>query len=296
MNFPDYQVEAIDSATWLIKDQINSIVYLLEGETKALLLDTGSGVYKLRPVVEALTQKPVVVVNTHYHGDHTGANYEFDRMMISEEDRYYLEYPNDVCISTEFLRRLVPMVYGVEADAKDCRLFDEPRRTQFHRSPFCIPTTKSTWGTGCWRCSPSPATRRAASCCWNRGAASSIPAIPVVPPTGFCCILNPNARWRISAGAWKPLPPAAENLPASIPVITATPCRFPTWRTSSPVAGASRTDPSLGCPPPGGRGFWKRVLARRWSSICRSASTGHSLAANPITSPSPATQKRRACF
>lgn len=131
MNFPDYQVEAIDSATWLIKDQINSIVYLLEGETKALLLDTGSGVYKLRPVVEALTQKPVVVVNTHYHGDHTGANYEFDRMMISEEDRYYLEHPNDVCISTEFLRRLVPMVYGVEADAKDCRLFDEPRRTQF---------------------------------------------------------------------------------------------------------------------------------------------------------------------
>ncbi len=49
-------------------------LYLLEGKDRALLIDTGWGCGRLREYVERLTDKPVVVVNTHGHLDHAGGN------------------------------------------------------------------------------------------------------------------------------------------------------------------------------------------------------------------------------
>lgn len=53
------------------------ISFLILGTDRALLLDTGMGLYPIRPVVERLTQLPVTVVNTHSHFDHVGGNWEF---------------------------------------------------------------------------------------------------------------------------------------------------------------------------------------------------------------------------
>ncbi len=86
MKFAPYKVTKIDAHTWHIADQINSYMYLLEGKEKAMLIDTGSGVLPFRPVIEGLTEKPVFVVNTHGHMDHTGANYEFDEVWIAQQD------------------------------------------------------------------------------------------------------------------------------------------------------------------------------------------------------------------
>ncbi len=49
-------------------------MYLLEGDRQALLVDTGWGCGDLRRYVERLTDKPVIVVNTHGHLDHAGGN------------------------------------------------------------------------------------------------------------------------------------------------------------------------------------------------------------------------------
>ena len=57
-------------------------IWLVEGREKALLVDTGLGVGDLRGEVEALTDKPVIVANTHGHGDHSGGNYAFDRVYM----------------------------------------------------------------------------------------------------------------------------------------------------------------------------------------------------------------------
>ena len=53
------------------------ISFLIVGQTYALLWDTGMGLAPIRPVVEALTDLPVVVINSHSHFDHVGGNWAF---------------------------------------------------------------------------------------------------------------------------------------------------------------------------------------------------------------------------
>lgn len=54
-----------------------AISYLLIGEEKVVVIDTGTGIGNLRQVVEDLTDLPASVVNTHTHWDHIGNNHQF---------------------------------------------------------------------------------------------------------------------------------------------------------------------------------------------------------------------------
>jgi glyoxylase-like metal-dependent hydrolase (beta-lactamase superfamily II) len=53
------------------------ISYLIVGQRRALLFDTGLGVASIRDVVTQLTVLPITVLNSHTHFDHTGGNAEF---------------------------------------------------------------------------------------------------------------------------------------------------------------------------------------------------------------------------
>ena len=55
-------------------------MHLICGECGGLLLDTGYGIGNLKSVIEQLTDKPVSVFNTHWHGDHTGGNSQFENV------------------------------------------------------------------------------------------------------------------------------------------------------------------------------------------------------------------------
>lgn len=86
--FGTYMSWKIDDTTWVINFMNGTEnMYLLEGEEKALLLDTGYGAGNLRPYVERLTEKPVIVANTHYHPDHSGGNGEFEEVYVSRGER-----------------------------------------------------------------------------------------------------------------------------------------------------------------------------------------------------------------
>ncbi len=52
--------------------------FLMIGEEKALLFDTGLGIGDMRQVVDELTDMDVIVLNSHSHFDHIGGNYQFD--------------------------------------------------------------------------------------------------------------------------------------------------------------------------------------------------------------------------
>src|SRR5579859_27373 len=53
------------------------ISYLILGQKRALLFDTGMGISNIRKLVDGLTHLPVSVVNSHTHNDHVGDNWRF---------------------------------------------------------------------------------------------------------------------------------------------------------------------------------------------------------------------------
>ncbi|MBR0087190.1 MAG: MBL fold metallo-hydrolase [Lachnospiraceae bacterium] len=71
--------------TWTIMSRTSpQFVYLLIGDEKAALIDTFYGYGDLRQLVETITDKPVMVINTHGHYDHTGGNSFWPEAYMSE--------------------------------------------------------------------------------------------------------------------------------------------------------------------------------------------------------------------
>lgn len=86
----NYRVIPMDAQTWRIEEiaqPVDSYMYLLTGSEKAMLIDTGYGGIDLPRVVGELTSLPVMVVNTHYHGDHVGGNPYFTEIYMHSADR-----------------------------------------------------------------------------------------------------------------------------------------------------------------------------------------------------------------
>lgn len=54
-----------------------TISYLIIGQKRALLFDTGMGIGDLKALTSELTSLPIAVLNSHTHTDHTGSNWEF---------------------------------------------------------------------------------------------------------------------------------------------------------------------------------------------------------------------------
>ena len=71
---------------WRIENNGMVSEYLVAGNDKALLIDTGWGIGDLAGAVKDLTSLPVTVVNTHGHPDHTCGNYQFENSHIHEAD------------------------------------------------------------------------------------------------------------------------------------------------------------------------------------------------------------------
>ncbi len=81
-----FTVTELAPKTWVIDDHGADNMYLVEGNKKALLIDTGLGTADLVATIKKITDKPVIVVNTHGHPDHSGANYQFDKIYMHKAD------------------------------------------------------------------------------------------------------------------------------------------------------------------------------------------------------------------
>jgi glyoxylase-like metal-dependent hydrolase (beta-lactamase superfamily II) len=58
--------------------------FLITGTKRAVLFDTGLGVANIRKVAEQITDLDILVVNSHYHFDHSGGNHLFSEIAIHE--------------------------------------------------------------------------------------------------------------------------------------------------------------------------------------------------------------------
>jgi glyoxylase-like metal-dependent hydrolase (beta-lactamase superfamily II) len=65
--------------TWIIQYGEALYCFMLIGENSALLIDSAYGRGDFPNVIDRLTNKPIILVNTHGHYDHTGGNAWFPR-------------------------------------------------------------------------------------------------------------------------------------------------------------------------------------------------------------------------
>lgn len=131
-----YSVYEVGDKTYAIYEDgqyEESISYLVLGQEKALLIDTGNGIGLLNTLCRAYTDLPIQVVNTHHHIDHVGCNYLFDDIAAFDDDHG--------------LARRTSMLGYFHEKAKNYiggSLVWKPYPKTFDPSIFCIPPYRVT--------------------------------------------------------------------------------------------------------------------------------------------------------
>ena len=71
----DVVFRQIDDHTWIGTGNLmaSESLYLVEGDNSAILIDAGTKIAELDRIVASITSKPVTLVATHVHPDHTGS-------------------------------------------------------------------------------------------------------------------------------------------------------------------------------------------------------------------------------
>lgn len=85
----DVVFHQIDEHTWVGSGHVmaSESLYLVEGDKKALLIDAGTKIKDLDKIVASITNKPVMLVATHIHPDHTGSAIDyFPELYINAAD------------------------------------------------------------------------------------------------------------------------------------------------------------------------------------------------------------------
>jgi hydroxyacylglutathione hydrolase len=107
-----FSVKEVLPRVWVIDDHKAVNMYLVIGSDSAMLIDTGMGSADLLAQVRKLTHKPLIVVNTHGHPDHAGADFQFDKIYVHPADSAAVRACNlpesRVSAATNMLRGAVP--------------------------------------------------------------------------------------------------------------------------------------------------------------------------------------------
>lgn len=72
-----FTIDRIDADTYIISEYRHweeTHCYLINGNDRSLLIDTGLGICDISDQVKKLTDKPVIAVATHIHWDHIGGH------------------------------------------------------------------------------------------------------------------------------------------------------------------------------------------------------------------------------
>jgi glyoxylase-like metal-dependent hydrolase (beta-lactamase superfamily II) len=116
-----FATRELPDGVFLITEPAHVNSFLLVGSERAALIDSGLGIDRIRPVAESLTDRPIEVVNSHYHWDHVGGNQEFDGAAIHELGAEALAYG----ASAEELRPYLAVIEQVVASVEPFRAIDE---------------------------------------------------------------------------------------------------------------------------------------------------------------------------
>jgi len=88
-----YRTKQIFEKTWAIDENGSDLMYLVCGNKKSLLIDTGYGIGDLPNIIATLSPLPLTVMNSHGHPDHTLGNSFFKRVYIHKADKPFVDTP-----------------------------------------------------------------------------------------------------------------------------------------------------------------------------------------------------------
>jgi hydroxyacylglutathione hydrolase len=104
-----YTAKQISRNTWTITEPgFHENMYLLEGEDSSLLIDAGFGMGNLPVFIKTLTSKPLIVVNTHSHPDHTGGDFQFPKVFVGMNDLQLAQPFLDSKVITQITGSMLP--------------------------------------------------------------------------------------------------------------------------------------------------------------------------------------------
>ena len=78
-----FRIIPLEKDLWAINEIDKTVMYVINGTERALLLDTGLGLTDLKEeVLKLCGEKSLIVVNTHAHVDHNSGNYQFEEVCV----------------------------------------------------------------------------------------------------------------------------------------------------------------------------------------------------------------------
>ena len=131
-----FTIEKIDTQTFAISEYQHyeeTHCYLLCGQNKAALIDTGLGVSNIKSVVNHLTTLPVTVFTTHVHWDHIGGHKHFGRIAVHEAEKNWIDgsFPLPLEAVKAQLTKL-PCAFPEDFDVDAYRLFQGTPQILLH--------------------------------------------------------------------------------------------------------------------------------------------------------------------
>jgi glyoxylase-like metal-dependent hydrolase (beta-lactamase superfamily II) len=132
-------IKQLKPSIYLFDEDHSASGYLVVGENKACLIDTMNGYCNLYEAVRKITDKPIIVVNTHGHPDHIFGNIYFDNAFMNPADNELAEsFTNipefaDACKKYGFsLPPFTPITEGdvIDLGGKTLEIYNIPGHTQ----------------------------------------------------------------------------------------------------------------------------------------------------------------------
>lgn len=88
------KIEQLEKNLWVINEMDKTLMYVINGTSKVLLIDTGLGITDLKAEIKNICgDKPVVAVNTHAHIDHNAGNFQFPEVYVGRYDEPFSHKP-----------------------------------------------------------------------------------------------------------------------------------------------------------------------------------------------------------
>jgi len=110
-----FAVRQVNRDLWMIAEPGHVVSWLYLGAARAALIDSGTGILPIKPVVDGLTTLPVTVINTHYHFDHVGGNGAFSERLAGAKAETLLRQHAPRDLLRRYIAGFAPVIAKAEA-------------------------------------------------------------------------------------------------------------------------------------------------------------------------------------